>query len=91
MDFLFYANRSDSLMLDSKVGRFFVALKKRRLISVKTLREDSRKLSLVLVGSGLLAIMLKGDWIGLDWSCTGAGRRRLVVRWLNSASKNKQD
>ena len=66
MDFLFYANRSDNLMLDSKkVGRFFVALKKRRLISVKTLREDSRKLGLVLVGSGLLAIMLKGDWIGV--------------------------
>ena len=38
VDFLFYANRSDNLMLDSKVGRFFVALKKRRLISVKTLR-----------------------------------------------------
>jgi len=52
-------------MLDSKLGRLFVALRKRRLISVKTLREDSRKLGLVLVGSGLLAIMLKGDWIGV--------------------------
>lgn len=71
-------------MLDSKVGRFFVALKKRRLISVKTLREDSRKLGLVLVGSGLLAIMLKGDWSG-----TGAGRHRLIVRWFNSAPKNR--
>ena len=51
-------------MLDSKLGRLFVALRKRRLISVKTLREDNRKLGLVLVASGLLAIMLKGDWSG---------------------------
>ena len=51
-------------MLDSKPGRLFVALRKRRLISVKTLREDNRKLGLVLVASGLLAIMLKGDWSG---------------------------
>ena len=85
MDFLFYANRSDSLMLDSKVGRFFVALKKRRLISVKTLREDSRKLGLVLVGSGLLAIMLKGDWIGVVPVLVG------VVLLFVGLSKNKQD
>ena len=51
-------------MLDSKLGRLFVALRKRRLISVKTLREENRKLGLVLVASGLLAIMLKGDWSG---------------------------
>ena len=90
MDFLFYVNRSDNLMLDSKVGRFFVALKKRRLISVKTLREDSRKLGLVLVGSGLLAIMLKGDWIGVVPVLVGIVLLFVGLTWPRRTRKTKQ-
>ena len=47
------------------IGRFFVALVKRRLITVTAMREDLRKLGLVFLGSGILAILLKGDWAGI--------------------------
>lgn len=48
----------------NQVGRFFAVLRKREIIDMDNIRDDIRKLGLVLAGGGFLAIALNGNWLG---------------------------
>lgn len=48
-----------------KLGRFFTALRNRKLTSREDLRDDLRKLGLVWIGTGLITFVVNDNWIGV--------------------------
>jgi len=58
-------------MLGKSLGRFLSALRARKIVEIESIRDDFRKLGLVLVGGGFLAVALNGNWLGFIAIVTG--------------------
>ncbi|AUZ86165.1 hypothetical protein [Methylophaga nitratireducenticrescens] len=68
------------------IGRVINALKNRQFDSIKELKEDLRKVGIVFFGSGLLAVVLNFNYLGIVPAAIG-----FLLMYLGLTSGSEPD